>query len=148
MERVIGISPIASELRNKMETYDRPWDKAHKLRLIGYDYLSTGEIIDPGVNFFVLTLEHIGAKPHASCEGHSLHEHRPSGFYILFESSYDLAMRISNAGYFTVELANRGKGKDWWALRVTYPWKTERDKRKTLNAAAREWQRIFWKKGD
>lgn len=54
--------------------------------------------IDRGVNFFVLALEALGAAPRASCEGH------PTGFYIVFDAPYALALEIQRIGYMSVEL--------------------------------------------
>lgn len=65
------------------------------------------ENIDPGVNFFVLALEALGAKPKYSCEGH------PRSFYICFQADYELALEIRSAGYFTVE----AEGRDYWSIR-------------------------------
>ncbi len=117
---------------------DKPWDEARKLKVMRHDY-KDNEIIDPGVNFFVLTLEHLGATPKYSCEGH------PGGFYILFEASYDLAMRIEEPGFFTVALASRNHGRDWWTLGASREWETEREKCQVLRWAAAAWQRAFWK---
>lgn len=117
----------------------RPWDEARKLEVIRHDYRPAGEVIDPGVNFFVLTLEAIGARPIASCEGH------PDGFYVFFEASYELAQSIEAPGYFTVELESRTHGPDHWSIRLPEDFEqTERGKRQTLRWAAKAWQEAFW----
>ena len=118
-------------------TAAKPWDAARKLKIVRHDY-QPDEVIDPGVNFFVLTLEAIGAKPKYSCEGH------PNGFYVLFKTSPTIAMAIGRAGYFSVELEARF-GQDWWSVRVNRSFADEREKRHTLRAAARAWQAVFWR---
>lgn len=75
---------------------EHPWRQAQKVRLWSTDYLEEGETLDPGVNFFVLMLNHLGASTRFSCEGH------PSGFYVVFAAPYELALRIARQGYLTV----------------------------------------------
>ena len=126
-----------SSLASCCASSDAPWDAARKLKIVRHDYRKN-EVIDPGVNFFVLTLEAIGAKPKYSCEGH------PSGFYVLFHASYELAMEIEKPGYFTVELSSRSHGRNWWCIRPGRDFTSERDKRQTLRWAAAAWQKAFW----
>jgi hypothetical protein len=118
-----------------------PWDAARKEKVVRYDYREEGEILDRGVNFFVLTLEQIGARPRYSCEGHR------NGFYIAFRAPYRLARRIAGVGFFSVEVVKAGpywKGEGWWTLRRRKGWKSEREKRQTLRWAAEAWQKEFW----
>jgi hypothetical protein len=90
------------------------------------------EIIDAGVNFFVVALEKLGATTMYSCEGH------PSGFYIMFEAPMCVAVKIRKAGYFTVEL----EGLNLWSIRLPHV-DMEYDRRIILNGAARSWTRHF-----
>ena len=86
------------------------------------------EVIDPGVNYFVLMLEQLGAVTHYSCEGH------PDGFYVLFEAPHELAVKIRNSGYFTVEL----EGANTWSIRKQF--KSEKQRRQVLRWAAEAWE--------
>lgn len=88
-----------------------PWDAAHRTVLIRHD-LETGQNtpLEPGVNFFVLMLEQLGATTRFSCEGH------PEGFYIVFEGSPKLARAITHAGFFTVEI---WEGEADYAMRIS-----------------------------
>ena len=70
-----------------------PWKESCK-----YQLERGGETLEPGVNFFVLALEYLGAETLFSCEGH------PKGFYIQFRSSYDTALKINSLKYFSVKL--------------------------------------------
>lgn len=118
----------------------RPWDDARKLTVVRHDYRSEGEVLDPGVNFFVLVLEHLGARPKYSCEGH------PHGFYVAFHATHKLARAIAGCGYFRVEV-ERG-GDDYWSIRlpeITHdgkPW-GDRDRRQTLRWAADAWAKAI-----
>ena len=88
------------------------------------------EVIDPGVNYFVLMLEQLGAVTHYSCEGH------PDGFYVLFEAPLALAEKIKECGYFTVELENAGR----WSIR-TRKLKSDRERKQLLRWAADSWEK-------
>jgi hypothetical protein len=119
---------------------DHPWDRAAATVLTRVSGLPGRgeESLDTGVNFFVLALEGLGAKPRFSCEGH------PRGFYITFDASYELALEIRKAGYFAVEL----EGLDYWSLRRTsgelfLKRYTEKNKVDSLRSAADGWLRFF-----
>lgn len=88
-----------------------PWDKAAAQRL-QRNSIQDGalEALDPGVNFFVLALEMLGARPKFSCEGH------PCGFYVAFDAPYELALEIKSAGFFKVEI----EGSGYWSIRKTF----------------------------
>lgn len=88
----------------------RTWAQAKKLKVIrsGPGIFYQKETLDPGINFFVLMLEKLGATTHYSCEGH------PNGFYILFSASKRVAHNVLNCGYFNVELELGGN----WSLRI------------------------------
>lgn len=111
------------------------WDVASKLYVyrrppLTVTQLYSVERIDPGVNFFVLLLEQLGAVPFFSCEGH------PNGFYVLFESAQKLAERIHACGFFTVEL----EGHNRWSIRMRAV-EDARDRRKVLRWAADAWEK-------
>lgn len=119
-----------------------PWEAAKELDVVRHDYRPEGEILDKGVNFFVLTLEHIGAKPKYSCEGH------PRGFYIAFAASYSLAVRVANVGFFSIEISRKtrfGFGRGWWRLSApSRRWLGVGAKECTLRLAAQQWANSFW----
>lgn len=81
------------------------WDEAAALQIY-----RGGELLDPGVNYFVLMLDQLGLPTSYSCEGH------PGGFYVTFSAPYEEALAISKVGYFTIEIM----GKDYWAMRQTH----------------------------
>lgn len=88
-----------------------PWDKAAATPLLRPSIQDGAlEALDPGVNFFVLALEALGAKPKFSCEGH------PGGFYVAFDAPYELALAIKSAGFFTVEI----EGNGYWSIRKCF----------------------------
>jgi len=93
---------------------EHPWDQACKLKLErGFESVEITypvSTLEPGVNFFILALEELGAKTRFSCEGH------PYGFYIAFECSYELALELSQLGSFTVEVWKHNV----WTIRNTY----------------------------
>ena len=118
---------------------NHPWDRAAACVLTRLDErFGRQEPIDVGVNFFVLALEALGARPRFSCEGH------PTGFYVAFEAPYELALEISKAGFFSVEIS----GPNYWAIRkrntesMEKPY-TEAKKAETLRWAADAWVRTF-----
>jgi len=94
------------------------WDIACRLEL---DRTSpcktyTGPI-DPGVNYFVLMLEQLGAKTSYSCEGHQPnYSKEPFSFYISFSAPLRVALMVRECGFFAVEL----EGKNLWSLRRTF----------------------------
>jgi len=118
--------------KTKQKKKPNIWDAARKL----YVYrrppvvpFYTVERIDPGVNYFVLMLEQLGATPLFSCEGH------PQGFYVMFECPQKIAERIHACGFFTVEL----EGHNRWSIR-TRAVDDDADRRKILRWAAETWQ--------
>lgn len=90
------------------------------------------EILDRGVNFFVLMLEQLGAHPCWSCEGH------PNGFYVVFMAPAKLALRILRCGFFCVEL----EGHNRWSLRINREI-SENERQGILNNAALSWEKEF-----
>lgn len=93
--------------------------------------------IDKGVNYFVLMLEQLGARPSYSCEGH------PNGFYVSFKAATKVAERIANCGYLCVEL-ERNKT---WILRTkerhctTCGFKSNEERVRLLKWAAEAWEK-------
>jgi len=121
--------------RDNTSSLNHPWDRAKATVLVRTNGAwGDQEKVDPGVNFFVLALEALGATPKFSCEGH------PTGFYVTFEASYELAREIEAAGFFTVEIS-RNNG---WVIRKGNTERietgyTERDKEQTLRWATEAW---------
>ncbi len=121
---------------------ENPWDAAQHTLLRRFDG-ETGEeaTLEPGVNFFVLMLEKLGATTRFSCEGH------PDGFYVLFDSSPELVRSITRAGFFTVEV---GDGEADYTMRVSEhlfaryvgPW-DEKARQELLRLAAVRWVERF-----
>ena len=85
--------------------------------------------LEPGVNYFVLMLEQLGAKTHYSCEGH------PNNFYVLFEAPLRIAEKIAECGYFSVEL----EGKKLWSIR-TRILESNEERIQLLRWAAQAWE--------
>ena len=85
-----------------VHTKPNVWDHAADL-----DVWRDGEKLDPGVNYFVLMLDQLGLPTSFSCEGH------PDNFYVTFRGSYEEALEIKQAGYFSVEI----EGEDYWSIR-------------------------------
>jgi hypothetical protein len=101
--------PTKSASKKPAKAVTHPWDICAQQRLTRTNgAFGHEEPLDPGVNFFVLALEALGAKPKFSCEGH------PTGFYVAFNADYALAQEISGAGYFSVEIS----GENYWAMRT------------------------------
>lgn len=119
-----------------------PWDAAQRTVLIRRD-AETGEDVplEPGVNFFVLMLEQLGATTRFSCEGH------PDGFYVVFEGPPELARSIAHASFFTVEV---WEGEADYAMRISEhlfekyvgPW-SEAARQEHLRLAAAKWVERF-----
>jgi hypothetical protein len=117
---------------------NHPWDKAAATVLTRPSPRQpSGETLDPGVNFFVLALEALGATTSYSCEGH------PSGFYITFHAPYELALKLRQVGFFGVEI----EGDGYWSLRKygseRQPEYGEAEKIQTLRWAAEAWLKAF-----
>ena len=91
-----------------------------------------GAVLDPGVNFFVRSLEMMGMRTHFSCEGH------PNGFYITFSARYSKALRIREAGYFSIEIERQ----NYWSMRINTD-DNERGHVDGLRWAAEAWAKRF-----
>jgi hypothetical protein len=124
---------VKSRRTKKPAAVDHVWDQACELVVERTSPCGTySGPIDPGVNYFVLALEQLGASPRYSCEGH------PGGFYVLFEAPLALALRILNCGYFTVEL----EGKNLWSIRMRVP-DTDDERVQLLRWAADAWTKYL-----
>ena len=117
------------------------WERARELQLVRYDPLGRAHTLEPGVNFFILALERLGARTSWSCEGH------PHGFYIAFHGTYKLAQLVQGWGFFTVEV----EGRFYWSLRfnaaseAAHP--TDKELHRTMNWAADSWAKGMKKIG-
>lgn len=118
--------------KTKKSTKVNVWDKACKLAVhrSSPDGIYTGNI-DPGVNYFVLMLEQLGAVTQYSCEGH------PRSFYVLFSAPMHIALDVLGCGYFTVEL----EGDNEWSIRLDDANLTEEMRVRILRLAAGSWDR-------
>lgn len=125
-----------------MRKAENPWDAAQHQVLVRRDGETGQEMpLEPGVNFFVLMLERLGATTRSSCEGH------PDAFYVVFESSPEVARAITHTGCFTVEIF---VGSTDYALRISEhlfekylgPW-TDAARREHLRLAATRWVERF-----
>jgi hypothetical protein len=105
----------------------------------GY-FKDNGEVeLERGVNYFVLALKAIGVEgTFASCEGH------PTGFYIGFIASYEVAKKVhampgcSRLGQFRVELCD----PDRWAMRLDLTGEcTQENKEAALAELSVRWQK-------
>jgi hypothetical protein len=131
-----GILTVPHIVRGKPMKPVNPWDAAKQREVIRSSPPYCGMILyppadlEPGVKYFVLMLEQLGAVTTYSCEGH------PNGFYISFIASHKLARRIAKAGFFTVEI---DKGNhNGWDLRLR-KMSSERKKHQCLRWAAAAW---------
>ena len=111
------------------------WDKAKKLKLCRMSDLGRIEKLDRGVNYFVLMLEQLGLVTHFSCQGH------PDGFYITFSGSYEMAQRVHDCGFFTVEIER----ENYWSLRISSGSSDEIRSQK-LYTSHRRWAAEAWEK--
>lgn len=111
----------------------KTWAQAKRLRLHRTSPcgLYTG-CIEPGVNYFVLALEQLGASTEYSCEGH------PNSFYVVFESTQQTAERIRSCGFFAVEL----EGENRWSLRINRDI-DDTERQLILQYAAKAWTKRF-----
>jgi hypothetical protein len=117
----------------------KTWKQARRLKLKRTSPCGIyTDIIDAGVNYFVLRLEQLGAVTHYSCEGH------PSGFYILFAAPIEIAEQIRQCGFFSVELEGKihSRARPYlWSIRANY--ETEEHKERALGWAAAAWTTSF-----
>lgn len=119
-------------MTNSADTAPNPWDKAKKIKVLrsapGYRLAD----LEPGVKFFVLMLEQLGATTLYSCEGH------PRGFYVMFTAPYETALHVSACGYFSVEICRHVM----WTMRISERQQIHSQRRKAqlLRRAAINWE--------
>lgn len=121
------------------------WDTAKKKKLTRNDSISGREItLEPGVNFFVEALERAGAKVRFTCEGH------PTGFSIVFDAKYSLALAIIQSGYFDISMMRQ---RNRWHLhlngnengaRCVHGKFNHHDRNRILRAACKSWEKSSW----
>lgn len=113
-----------------------PWKSALNHEIIKSDY-GTEETLEKGVNFFILALEILGAKPRFSCEGH------PNGFYICFHAPYKLALEIESCGFFRVSISRSiafSSKRNYWRMDLGNTERLSEQRRlDCLNQAALAW---------
>ncbi len=96
----LSLTTRSSWLAAVRQNSDAAWDVSKGLKIIRYDHEHNREVVlETGVNFFIMALEHLGAPPYFSCEGH------PTGFYIAVDASYELMRKVEACGFFHVEIA-------------------------------------------
>jgi len=119
-------------MKKSTTTPANPWDAAKKFKVFRSGGGYPPADLEPGVKFFVLMLEQLGATTLYSCEGH------PQGFYVMFKCPYETALRVSKCGFFTVEVC----GPERWMMRVSERQRVHSQKRKfqLLRRAAMHWQ--------
>jgi hypothetical protein len=116
-------------MRKGIYTKKNVWDEAAAIKIY-----RGGELLDPGVNYFVLMLDQLGLPTHYSCEGH------PDGFYVTFNASYEQALQLKRAGYFSIEI----EGEDYWSMRQHFRHKdAPREKVDGMRWAAAAWDKAF-----
>jgi hypothetical protein len=111
------------------------WNAARKLKIYRRDPFGFyAGALEPGVNFFVLMLEQLGAITEFSCEGH------PTNFYVVFSAAPDIAYAIRRCGFFNVEV----EGENRWSIRMYGNAPTTLKQRdNVLKLAAISWVRTF-----
>lgn len=125
----------------KSETHTiTTWAEARKLKIHRISPFGSREKLDPGINFFVLMLEKLGAVTFFSCEGH------PDGFYVLFAAPIELVQRLVLMGWFSYELEGgvaEVNGQLWprWSVRRNFD--DEKNKQLCLKWAAEAWAAKF-----
>jgi len=125
---------------------DTTWYSWLNRRLTRFDTLTGDEIIiEPGVAYFIDALEQLRADVQFSCEGH------PKGFYVCFAAPFDLALRVANAGYMTVELCRDGRWKislsgNERGIETNGAKFTVDDRNDILKSAAAVWERGIFKR--
>lgn len=122
-------------------TNESIWQQVSKLDIIRSSQNYENTKIDPGVIFFVLALERLGAKPRYSCEGH------PYGFYTNFTADYDLVKQIAAAGFFNVLVEGSEDEDLFWSIRLLQRENdfdfSEQSKNKVLQWASEAWLKKF-----
>lgn len=110
---------------------NHPWDKARSFKLKRRYVIQNNEEVelDPGVNYFILQLEKLGATTIASCEGHEkdLYLYGSNCFYIWFKCSLSIASKLvmdSNLPEALYRITLETVPKTY-SMRFVYPWETD-----------------------
>jgi hypothetical protein len=121
-----------------------PWDEARKLKLTRGNEIWPPDVIDPGVNYFVLRLEEMGCTTRFSCEGH------PDGFYVSYWGPLAVSPWIARISPFEVGVRHHSRwgsnfkmhlgNIEFAHLRSGRTW-DDAARVKLLRAAARNWER-------
>lgn len=136
--RPISISKKYVSKRNEFKK--TPWDLAKKQVLVRISSsVSPEQQLESGVNYFILALEKLGATTYFSCEGH------PYGFYIIFKSSYALAVRIASCGYLTVEVDGQNRFRLQIGVEDRYSKWTQSMKEQLLRNVSLAWEKKLMK---
>jgi hypothetical protein len=130
----------------KLKVPKNAWDRAAVVPVIRQSPCGLyGGDLEPGVKFFVLMLEQLGAITEYSCEGHPLEEDSAGEdvglgyFYIVFHATQELAREIHSCGFFSVEIERCGR----WSLRTSFS--TKNNQQAHLRWAAEAWEKNFGK---
>ena len=120
------------------------WTDAKKLKLFRSSPCHLyNEILDNGVNYFILTLEKLGCKTLYSCEGHFHKKHYAPQFYISFYASTriikQLKKHLFDIAYIEKEY-NRYCNNEY-SIRIDF--KNYKDKTQKLTQLANNWNKIF-----
>ena len=117
-----------------------PYDIERQFNIPRIDTISGKEIVmESEVNFFVKAIEKAGGKVLFTCGGH------PTGFQIVFDGEYKMAIDILNCGYFTIEMTRQ---LNQWNLRLSGNESgiiydkgdfTEADRDRLLSRASENW---------
>jgi hypothetical protein len=122
-------------MNQKPNTTNRPnpWDTAKNLEVLRHAPGYPLGDLEPGVKYFVLMLEQLGATTLYSCEGH------PREFYVKFSCPYETALRVKACGFFAVEICQA----DIWIMRISDAQRilSRRKKAQLLRWAAASWER-------
>lgn len=124
-----------------MEYIIDSWEKAKKLTLIRSSPcgIYSQEILDKGVNYFILALEKLGCKTHYSCEGHfSKNKYTPE-LYIVFDSPRSIILCIRQMVLGICKLEKESDTE--WSLRIAFD--NAKDKKEKLTYLADQWNKIL-----
>ena len=89
--------------------------------------------LKPGVKYFVLQLDRLGATTAFSCEGH------PDGFYVTYYATERVARKIASCGGFLTEI-NAHPG---WRLSLRRDVSADKHRVEALRSAAAAWERML-----
>ena len=120
------------------------WKDAKKLELFrSSPCLLYNEILDKGVNYFILILEKLGCKTLYSCEGHFHKKHYSLQFYISFYASAAIVKKLKRYLFDIayIEKENNRYYQNEYCIRIDF--KNYKDKVQKLTKLADNWNKIF-----